>query len=350
MPSASKARGRVPGKSGESARLIDGAATCSPSRSTSAPRPSAWSSPLRALSASSSSSVPTARGSITTGYSPGGSSTGSPGGARLGGRALGERRGSSAAGRDRHLRGVAGAPVRRDADHLHVGVGGAVERAAPGLSRRRARPPPRSTRRAPRAHAARRPRRPWRAPRRPAPGRAVAVSGSCPWWARAGCAGLEAGEGAGTGRCRGPRGALRARRRRRAAPRGRSEFVDARPTWPSASTANSTVTSSTAVAWVGRLRAKRSISERSRVTCASASAAGAAETAASASSSGVHLARRSAIPTSTSPEARRRRAVRDVHRLARARPCRSRAAPGASTPTPSRRASQPAQKSGVAPA
>ena len=53
---------------------------------------------------------------------------------------------------------------------------------------------------------------------------------------------------------------------------------------PTQATANSIVTSSTAVACVGRLRAKRSISDRSRVTCARASAAGVAETAASASS------------------------------------------------------------------
>jgi hypothetical protein len=78
VPSASKARGRVPAKNGESDRLIEGAATCSPIRSTSPPRPSAWSNPLRALWASCSISVPTAPGSITTGYAPGGSSTGRP--------------------------------------------------------------------------------------------------------------------------------------------------------------------------------------------------------------------------------------------------------------------------------
>ncbi len=161
---------------------------------------------------------------------------------------------------------------------------------------------------------------------------------------------LEAGEGAGTGRCRGSRGALGAARRRRAAPRGPSEFVDARPTWPSTSTASST--SRRRRRWPGSAgcAAKRSISDRSRVTCASASAAGAAETAASASSRAFIWRWPSCDPhldvAGSAPAPRRARRASSGP----ARPCRSPAPPGASTPTPSRRASQPAQKAGVWPA
>ncbi len=66
-PSASKPRGRVEPKRGESDRFTAGAATRVPSRPTSAPWPSACSSPLNAQRPSSSSSSPTAAGSNTTG-------------------------------------------------------------------------------------------------------------------------------------------------------------------------------------------------------------------------------------------------------------------------------------------
>ena len=63
--------------------------------------------------------------------------------------------------------------------------------------------------------------------------------------------------------------------------------MDARPTWPSRTTAISTPASSTAVDWVGCERAKRSISERSLSAWASASLpAGTAASARSASSDG----------------------------------------------------------------
>ena len=76
-PSASTARGSVPANCGESVRSMLGAATRSPSRPTSAPRPSVWASPSKARPPRNSSSEPTASFSSTTGYSPGGSSTGS---------------------------------------------------------------------------------------------------------------------------------------------------------------------------------------------------------------------------------------------------------------------------------
>src|SRR5918999_1155565 len=96
-PSASNARGSVEEPRGESARLIDGAVSAWPSRPVSAPRPSAWASPLRAVSPRRSRSQPTAWGSMTTGYSPGGRSAGPPG------------------------------ATARDGNDLHEGVGGAIE-------------------------------------------------------------------------------------------------------------------------------------------------------------------------------------------------------------------------------
>ena len=48
VPSASKERGSVRGDAGESAMLMEGAATCSPSRPARAPRPSACARPLNA--------------------------------------------------------------------------------------------------------------------------------------------------------------------------------------------------------------------------------------------------------------------------------------------------------------
>ena len=76
-PSASKARGRVLRKRGESDRLIAAAATRVPRRPERALRPSAWARPLKASAPRNSSSVPTASGSSTAGYSPGASSAGS---------------------------------------------------------------------------------------------------------------------------------------------------------------------------------------------------------------------------------------------------------------------------------
>ena len=112
--------------------------------------------------------------------------------------------------------------------------------------------------------------------------------------------------GSGSGRSRGSVAvAGEPPRRAAAAAPGAAHVARAtrrRPRWSPparrgrrAATAISTVTSSIAVAWVGRERAKRSISERSRVTSASASAPGRAAAARSASSSACH-----ATPTSTS--------------------------------------------------
>ena len=210
--------------------------------------------------------------------------------------------GSSADGRDRHRRGVARAPAGRDADHLHVGVGGAVEGAAPGAVAHGAL----VLRHGPDAvglerRAARRPRTQSASASPPSAGSSGAVSGSCPWWARAGCAAAKPGKAPGPAAlAAAPRGRSARGRRRRAAPRGRVRWSrrgrrgrrpapPARPSrrrrrWPASA----------------GCAAKRSSSDRSRVTCASASAAGAAATAASATLEGVHRRGPHAIPTSTS--------------------------------------------------
>ncbi len=64
--------------------------------------------------------------------------------------------------------------------------------------------------------------------------------------------------------------ASRARAAQSASDWSSTALVAARPTFPRSGTAISTVTSSIPVDWVGLLAAKRSISERSRVTSASA--------------------------------------------------------------------------------
>ena len=178
------------------------------------------------------------------------------------------------------------------------------------LSRPRARPPPPTRPRAPRARAA----APWRRWSRARRRR---------WQRRAPRSRRRARgdrERAGRAQSRGVRGsgavaaaasaASRARRAQSRSDSGPVSLVAASPTCPSITIASSTVTSSIAVAWVGRLAAKRSSSERSWVTWARASRVGAAATAASATS------RAFKRPHLHVAEARRRRTVRDVRRLA----------------------------------
>ena len=145
--------GGCAGEPGESARLIAGAATCSPSRPSSAPRPSACASPLNAQPAEQVDSQPTACASkhdrILAGRQLGGLAR-APAALRRG--ALGERaRVERRRAATELALGVPAAPVRRDADHLHERVGASLG----------ARPPRRSPSPAP----ARRPSR-CRAPRR----------------------------------------------------------------------------------------------------------------------------------------------------------------------------------------
>ena len=137
--------------------------------------------------------------------------------------------------------------------------------------------------------------------------------------------------------------ASRARAAQSASASSSTALVAARPTFPRSGTAISTVTSSIPVDWVGLLAAKRSISERSRVT--SASAPGPACPAA-----------RSATSSVFTPRPPRRRGS------ARARCRATPASPGPGSPLPQssseisrqssaeQTASQLPQNSGVTPA
>ena len=200
------------------------------------------------------------------------------------------------------------------------------------------------------ARAARPQRTPSPAPRRPPPRRAWRWLGSLPVVRPVAAAPpRRRGRCPGRGRAPRPSAASWSAGGRTSAQRLGVVRVRRRPADVAVGhTASSIVTSSTAVACVGRLRAKRSISDRSRVTCASASAAGAAETAASASSS--VLGGRSCDPHLDVPEAGRRGAVRDVHLLPGLALAAVQDRLRAATPTPSRRRRIRAQKAGVWPA
>ncbi len=150
---------------------------------------------------------------------------------------------------------VAAAAARGDADHLHEGVGHAVRRGHAGGGRDRG------------LHLAHGPgavslhavalghlERGGQRGARPAPGRSARCRDRGPRRAEAvaaaGSRGRRPAGGAGDrlgGRLRG----AGARRQRV----GVVSFVEAPPTWPSRSTTISTLTSSIAVAWVGRERA-----------------------------------------------------------------------------------------------
>ena len=288
-------------------------------------------------------------GSNTTGYAPGRQLDGLAAGSRLDApHARPARRASSAPTATADCGGVPAAAVRRDADHLHERVGACARRAALRRSVAQAcscsatvQIPCASTP----CGLGHRERVGQRAP--PAAGSSSAVAGSN--------ASSEHGVGAADrspGRCRRAvargrfgRRAARARRSRRATASS-TAFVAAPPDVPVAAARRSRPSRRRSpVAWVGLLAAKRSISERSCVTRASASRPRRVRAARSASSSGVH-----ATPTSHVAEARRAPCRGTRASPGRARPCRSRAARSCRHSAGEQTASQLPQNSGVTPA
>ena len=263
------------------------------------------------------------------GTRPAAAPTGSPAAARLGARrARRAPRGSMPRRPTAVLDGVAAAPARRDADHLHERVGGAVERRAAGAGRdARARPPP--TVQMPCASSARRSAHGERGRQRRAaqpPGRAARSRGRSPWWARAGCARGKPGKAPAPARRPRPRRRLRRGARSRAAPRRRRSSSTRGPRGRRAATASST----RQVVDRGGLR--RPVAREAQHQRALAGHVrerlgrpGPRPSARSASSS-VALAL-TRPPPRTSRKRAGARAVRDVHRSGPARPCRSRAAP-----------------------